>query len=629
MSLGPRLTATLAATATALALVSCSDAKDDPTEAAEPAAEDLATALAAGVFTDAPLVGDQAQATTDFEAVTEGLGDLTPTVELKDVEANGAMATATYTWTWALTDDLTWTYDTEATLTQSGEVWQAAYDRSLIEPSLTESKVLDLSTLSAKRGDILGAKGLALVTDRQVARIGIDKTKVSQQQAPDSARALAELVDIEPGPYAKLVAEAGDKAFIEAIVLRSEQVPPDLPVRAAQIKGAHLIKSQKALGITKEFAAPILGTVGPVTGEMLKDNPGVYETDDEAGLSGLEARYDEQLRGAPGLMVESIDSGGQRKTLFESKAVNGRPLELTLDADLQTAAEDLLKDVGPESAIVAIRPSDGAILAAANGPGNGGQNLATFGQYAPGSTFKAVTSLALLRNGVTPQTSVECPATVTVDGKQFKNYSDYPSNGLGTIPLSSAVANSCNTAFINERDKLAPTDLVDAAASLGMGVDHDLGFPAYFGQVEPSETETESAANLIGQGKILASPMAMATVVASIQAGQVVLPQLITSVDPDPADAKALTKQEASQLQGLLRAVVTQGSGRALGALPGPPVIAKTGTAEFGSDNKIDTHAWMIGAQGDLAVAVFLGVGESGSQTAGPILADFLRAAQG
>ena len=121
----------------------------------------------------------------------------------------------------------------------------------------------------------------------------------------------------------------------------------------------------------------------------------------------------------------------------------------------------------------------------------------------------------------------------------------------------------------------------------------------------------------------------MATVVASIQAGQVVLPQLITSVDPDPADAKALTKQEASQLQGLLRAVVTQGSGRALGALPGPPVIAKTGTAEFGSDNKIDTHAWMIGAQGDLAVAVFLGVGESGSQTAGPILADFLRAAQG
>jgi cell division protein FtsI/penicillin-binding protein 2 len=78
----------------------------------------------------------------------------------------------------------------------------------------------------------------------------------------------------------------------------------------------------------------------------------------------------------------------------------------------------------------------------------------------------------------------------------------------------------------------------------------------------------------------------------------------------------------------MLRAVVTEGSGRGLADVPGPPVIAKTGTAEFGTGADLQTHAWMIAAQGDLAVCVYVDVGQSGSQTAGPILEAFLRAAR-
>ena len=73
--------------------------------------------------------------------------------------------------------------------------------------------------------------------------------------------------------------------------------------------------------------------------------------------------------------------------------------------------------------------------------------------------------------------------------------------------------------------------------------------------------------------------------------------------------------------------MVTNGSGAGLADVPGAPVIAKTGTAEFERDGEILTHAWMIAAQGDLAVAVFVEVGASGSQTAGPILEAFLRGA--
>src|SRR4029079_9274488 len=95
------------------------------------------------------------------------------------------------------------------------------------------------------------------------------------------------------------------------------------------------------------------------------------------------------------------------------------------------------------------------------------------------------------------------------------------------------LANSCNTAFINERTKLGAHDLVDAAATLGMRVDDDLGFPAYFGNFVPPTSETTKAADMIGQGQVLASPMTMATVMASVVAGHTVVPQLLTSVNPD------------------------------------------------------------------------------------------------
>jgi cell division protein FtsI/penicillin-binding protein 2 len=162
-----------------------------------------------------------------------------------------------------------------------------------------------------------------------------------------------------------------------------------------------------------------------------------------------------------------------------------------------------------------------------------------------------------------------------------------------------------------------------------MGIDHDVGFPAYFGNVVPPAGETEKAADMIGQGKILASPMSMATVIASIQSGSLVVPSLVTSAaSPPPDGVDGPSRAEASALRGMLRGVVTGGSGSLLADVPGPPVIAKTGTAEFVKGGRVLTHAWMIAAQGDLAVCVFVDVGTSGSGTAGPILEQFLRAAR-
>ena len=121
--------------------------------------------------------------------------------------------------------------------------------------------------------------------------------------------------------------------------------------------------------------------------------------------------------------------------------------------------------------------------------------------------------------------------------------------------------------------------------------------------------------------------MAMAAVAASVAAGETVIPHLIDGSQATPK-GKPLTKQEARQLRRMMRAVVTDGSGRVLGNLAGPAVLAKTGTAEYGASKPLKTHAWMIAVQGDLAVAVFVNDGKSGSGTAGPLLRTFLARAR-
>ncbi|WP_435771583.1 penicillin-binding transpeptidase domain-containing protein [Nocardioides sp. SYSU DS0651] len=593
------------------------------------AASDGPDPLATVPFTGA----ENAAVTEEYDAIVAGMDGIVPEISVEDVQTDGDAATATLVWEWPVVSDEEeqWVYETEVALSRSGEGWAAAWSPALVEPSLEEGEVLDAVTQPTDRGDITGAGGRVLVTERPVVRVGIDRTRVEAAAAPRSARRLARLVGIDVGPYVKAVRDAGSRAFVEAITYRQSEVPAAVEAALPQIDGAHQVADQLALAPTREFAAPLLGRVGPVTQEILEKHPDAYRPGDLAGISGLQARYDEQLRGRVGRNVYAVpdDPAARRRPLYTYEPEPGDPLAITLSQPLQMLAEEVLADVGPASAIVAVRPSDGAILAAANGPGTDGLNHATFGQFPPGSTFKIVTALALLRAGLTPDSPVRCTPTITVDGKRFKNYSDYPADALGTIPLRRAIAESCNTALIAARGRLDDGDLAAAAASLGLGVDHDLGFPAYFGEVPDPATETEGAAAMIGQGKVLASPMAMAAVIASVQAGETVVPRLVEEVDVEvPAEAEPLTATEARQLTSMLREVVSSGSGTGLADVPGPPVIAKTGTAEYADDGTIRTHAWMVAAQDDLAVAVFVRNGESGSRTAGPLLEEFLRRAR-
>lgn len=538
-------------------------------------------------------------------------------------------------------------------------MWQVAWDPSVAVEGISADAVLSVSRTPGERADILGAGGEVLVTDRPVIRVGIDKTRIEAGALEDSAAALAELVDIDPAAYTAQVVGAGEEAFVEAIVYRDDDARPVSDDQIQGVPGAVGIPDTMSLAPTRTFARELLGSVGPATAELIEQSDGRLEAGDVSGLSGLQLQYDERLAGTPGLLIEAVSGEAETQTsevLFEKAAVAGEPLELTLDPRLQTLAEDVLAEEPSASSIVAIRPSTGEILTVANGPGSEGMQTALLGQYPPGSTFKVATSLALLRNGFTPETPTNCPDELIVDGRAFNNVPGYPAEYTGEIPLLQSLAQSCNTGFISQREVVSQADLAAAAADLGVGVDTAIGTPAFFGSVPTEADGTAHAASMIGQGEVLASPLSLAIMAASVGAGERVAPTLLAG-DADAEDAPSssaepsesataqpessaeagseasepapsnFTTDEAAALREMMGAVVTVGGAQLLADIPGEPVLAKTGTAEFGTEDPPRTHAWVVALQGDLAVAVFVEEGERGSISGGPLMEEFLRGA--
>ena len=600
----------------------------------------LADGLASQDLAAVPLTETGVDADAKLAGVVEGMGQRRPTVrvqstrELEDTDT----ATAVLELTWDMDDtDQDWTYTTTASLAyQDGKDagWRVEWSPALVEPSLVAGERLVARPLRAERAEVLGAGGEVLVTDRPVVRVGIDRSQISPEEAAESARRLvAQLPDVDAAGFVARVDAAGPRAFVEAIVVRDDADSPLDRVVVEAVPGAAVIDDELPLAPTREFARPILGAVGEATAELIADSDGRLQPGDTAGLSGLQQTYDEQLRGRPGLLVRAVpteETAGEARELFRRDATPGSALTTTLDRGLQLTAEDVLAPIESASALVAVRPSTGEVLAAASGPGGQGYSTATVGRYAPGSTFKVITSLALLRAGLTQDSVLSCTPTVAVDGRSFKNYDDYPGDALGDVTLRTVIANSCNTALISERGQAPQAALSEAAAALGLGLEYDLGAPAFAGSVPAEAGDTEHAASMIGQGRVEASPLAMAVVAASIARGETVTPRLLP--DGPAADVRAeqpVAAEEAGRLRDMMRAVVTDGSARFLNDVPGGNVAAKTGTAEYGTEQPLRTHAWMIGIQGDLAVAVFVEDGASGSRTAGPVLEAFLSAASG
>ncbi|MGM7671165.1 penicillin-binding transpeptidase domain-containing protein [Microbacterium sp. A93] len=625
------------------------------------AAASLATAVATGDFSAVPVTASAAQVSDQLEDVLAGLEDqeasASATVDSAEVDGEDPdRATAHLSVAWDL-DGADWSYSTDAHLVWGDEAQQWLVDLRPddVVAGLATGGSVTVTRPPADRGAILDGAGEELMMERDVAVLGLDKSRLAiDDEADDEARAeavatsaaaVAEVAGVDVEAYVARAEAAGEQAFVPAITLRDNGATEIPTAQMEAIPGGRVLEDTEMLAPTRSFARDVLGTYGAPDAEQIEASDGELTAGVQVGLSGLQADWEDRLGGSPGLAVtitnppetEDEDAGPSgsaspppgETVVFSAEPVPGQDVVSTLDRDVQTQAEAVVAASEVPAGLVAIRPSDGQVLAAASGPE--GWPVAVSSTYAPGSTFKVVTALALLRTGLSPQDTVQCPDTVTVDGMVVGNYDGYPAASVGQIPFSEAFAESCNTVFVGAHDTVSAADEAEAAAALGLTAEPETGLSsAVLGSVPDDSTGTEHAANLFGQGVVGASPLGMATVAASVAAGHTVRPVFVSdpAVETAPAPETGITEPEAEQLRSLMAGVVQTGTAEMLQDVPGAPVLAKTGTAEFVADGEDLAHTWLVAIHGDLAVALFFNEGLGGGHDNGPVVRDFLTAVE-
>jgi cell division protein FtsI/penicillin-binding protein 2 len=513
-----------------------------------------------------------------------------------------------------------WAYETLIKADLNQGQWLVQWSPATFHPDLTEVTTLVRHRTLPPRAPILDRNGVALTPERAIVRVGVVPAKVRKVTYEN----LGEILGIDTDALRDRVTAAEPDWFVPVIDLRKGDYQP-LRDALLKVPGISIDTAQRALAPTSAWGRAVLGTVGPATAETLENAGPLALPTDEVGVSGLQFAFQQQLAGTPGVTIDLVEkaTGDVLNHVLVRKPGQGKPLETSLDLASQNAAEQAVARATSTTAVVVVKASTGEVLAAANAPGPTSYNTAFVGHYAPGSTYKVVSAATLLKAGVvTPNTRVTCPDTTVVDGKQFKNYE----NGIaGPNPtFAQAFAASCNTTMVDRADQIGGKQLAAMAKQFGVGADWELGLDAFSGSAPADKDLVTRAADMIGQGKVEASPLMMAMVAGAVDSGVSRTPTLLPGTAPG-LRLHELDPKVRDDLQKMMRLVVTSGTGQSVN-LSGLPVYAKTGTAEFAKGKGTGTNAWMIGFRGDIAFAVLVEGGSSGAHDAAPVVNSLLAA---
>ncbi len=351
---------------------------------------------------------------------------------------------------------------------------------------------------------------------------------------------------------------------------------------------------------------------------------------DLVGASGLEAGLEERLAGTPGTKLSVVDDRGRvLEKLGTTDPIPGRDMRTTLDIEVQRAAEGAYG--GTVGGAVVIDPRSGELLAVVSSspfnPANyvGVSDISPFnralsGTYPPGSALKAVTAAAALDTGVvTPGTQLKGPP-------EFRGVRNFESGNYPSLDFATAVKNSVNTAFAQVALKLGAKRLTKYAEAFGFNTEPAMPLHAATSSFPLPEDEGDLMWGSVGQAQVLATPMQMASVAATIANGGVRIEPSILRSQPD-VSTRVMSKKTARTLTELMENVVIGGTGQAA-RISGLRVAGKTGTAEVDVDGERKNHAWFIcfapAESPKVAVAVVSEYGGIGGQVAAPLAASIL-----
>jgi cell division protein FtsI/penicillin-binding protein 2 len=536
------------------------------------------------------------------------------------VVSGGSTATEPFTERLALSGVGTATIKSTLHLVQVQGHWLVSWSPATIAPQLKAGDQLARNVTWPARAAILGAGGAPLVTAGQVVTIGVEGARIKDAKAVQSALVAAGATEAEASDA--IAAAKVHPTYFEPVFTVSQARYYQLEPTIYPIPGTVFQSSSARSAITPGLAAGVVGTVGPITAQQLSQLGAPYTATSVVGQTGLEQADERQLAGQPGATVTVVNSSGTNvATVATLPSHPGTPVTTTIDPATQHAAEAALAGEHKTAALVAVNASTGGVLAVDSVNSNG-LDYAIDGGFPPGSTFKVITSTALITHGLTPRSAASCPGTATVDGEVFHN-------AEGEAPVSNmlqAFTESCNTAFIQlATGHLTAPDFPAAATMFGLGRSLHLGLISFDGSVPQPSDKADLAATAIGQGRVLMSPLSMAVVAAAADTGTVRSPQLVvgTSATAGTPSTSQLPADVVSDLHEMMASVVASGTAAGQGLPAG--TYAKTGTAQYGTGSPLKTDAWLMGFKGNVAFAcLVVNSNGNGGPTCGPIVARFL-----
>lgn len=541
---------------------------------------------------------------------------------------SGDTAKARITTRYQLPEVGTWSVSSTVHLVKRNNKWRIKWTPATIDPRLANGETVAVSRTWPTRAPILGADGTKLTAAGQQVVVGLvgDRIKDASAVRADLIAAGAPHAAVEQA----LTAAKANPTYFEPVFTvsraRFEQLKAEPGAgNVYEVPGTQFESSDKTEAITKQLSAHLIGTVGPITAEQLKQLGAPYDASSVVGQTGLQESQERTLAGTPTTEIEIERAGATVTKLATFPGKKGTPVRTSIDPTVQRAAEAAVaSSTRPDVSMVAIRASTGQVLAVVSNPLDS-YDTALQGAYPPGSTFKVLTSSALFGKGLTPSSPASCPTTRTVDGETFHN-------AEGDAPVSNvteAFTESCNTAFIGlATDNLAPPDFPAVAKLYGLQRTAQMGVPAFMDNIPKPSSQTELAADAIGQGNITFSALGMASVAAALDSGVVRAPRLVAGAPDDSAPTSTLPSTIVNDLRPMMADVVATGTAAGTGLPSG--TYAKTGTAEYGTgpEASLKIDGWLMGYRGDIAFAIVTHNtgGDDGGPVNGPIIAKFLDA---
>ena len=505
-------------------------------------------------------------------------------------------------------------------------LWRLQVVQSEFYAALAEKNKTREVPILAPRGKILDREGRTIVDNYPsfTALLLRDSTR----DLSGDADLIAQGLHLDPNEVRERLKKFAGTAQYQPIYLKEDITPDELAFIEShrnELPELDTIMAHRRLYPRNGFMAHLVGYVGEVSEQMLNQARWeLYNPGDVVGRSGVELEYNQVLMGKNGSRQVLVNSRGKEvKELEQKPAVPGKQLKLTLDIDLQIAAEQALE--GRNGAIVAMDPRNGEILALVSRPTYDPNHFAVHisndewmklvndadhpllnkaiqAQLAPGSVFKIIMATAGLQEGIAQAMKVNCTGVASFYGRYFKCWVVAEHRTHGIVDISKAIYQSCDVFFYTLAEKLGIERIAKYAMAFGLGQKTGIDLPQEVSGVMPSEEwkvrnfkqkwyagETISVG--IGQGAIAATPIQLARAIGAIASGGLLvrphvtnprdLPPGIVQASDVPDEVRVpIDPNNWETITDAMAGVVNPGGTAALSHLQGIDFAGKTGSAQ-------------------------------------------------